>query len=79
MFSEQFEISETKELDALCDIKNGNRSVKVDEKAQSERTANFYSWREYYPELKLLYDNINIIIAESKNIPNVCCLFAFCY
>lgn len=68
MFSEQFTSSESKEHDALCDVKNESRSATVNDK---ERTANFYSWREHYPELKLLQDNIDIIIEESKSIPNV--------
>ncbi len=32
---------------------------------------NFYNWRETFPELQLVLDNIDIIKAESESIPRV--------
>jgi hypothetical protein len=47
------------------DSAQGNRSER-EEVAQC-----FYSWRELYPELKVLLDNIDVIKEESQTIGQV--------
>ena len=37
----------------------------------SEVAPCFYHWREMYPELEILYNNINIIKEEAKSIGQV--------
>jgi len=71
MLSEQFSHSDSECYDAICESKIETRSTTIVQKAvEPERTANFYYWKEHFPELKLLQDDIDIIIEESKNIEN---------
>ena len=43
-----------------------------------EIAENYYDWKEIYPELQILLDNIDVIKAESEKIPQwVCVSFLF--
>jgi hypothetical protein len=41
---------------------------KTDKKSKSP---NFFDWRKIYPELQILYDNVNVLLTESENLPQV--------
>jgi hypothetical protein len=31
---------------------------------------NYYEWREIFPELQILKDNIDVILAEAESVPS---------
>jgi hypothetical protein len=58
-------IRDSSESPQTVDSTQGNKSER-EEVAQC-----FYSWREIYPELKVLLDNIDVIREESQTIGQV--------
>ncbi len=76
MFSEQFDLTSVRFAaeEEVVDVKfKGNpvagAPVKVD--GDEEQAANFYYWRDVFPELQVVYENIKVIQEEAKSIPKV--------
>ncbi len=76
MFSQQFELKEncSNAEEKNQEVKyNGNpialAPVRVD--GDEEQAANFYYWRDIFPELQVVFENIKVIQDEAKLIPKV--------
>ena len=41
------------------------------EEEMSSTSMNYFNWRELFPELQILYENVPILQAESASIDNV--------